>query len=453
VRHAFSAIALALLLAAPATAADGLPPLLSDESVATLTIAAPLTELFTHRDGNDDFAVTGRVVYRDPSTGRDAVAEGVSVSMRGHTSRRASECDFPKLKLDLKKATRSDAAWNGITVLKIGTHCGDKPDDALTPKYGRLANEREPWREAMAYRVLRAAGVPTLLARPARITYVDEAGGREPVVRNAMLLEDDDAAADRLDAGDDIGEESFTSAREHFTPEDTARMALAEAMIGNFDWCLRMFPGDIYRCDERHPLWNVLALTREGTRAVPVIYDFDLSGLVVGRHVWFGQVFDTSFVEPPSHVPVEVIAQVQRARTLFDAAMLDGVRASFFAARPAVDAAIARAQVDDRGRELAQQYIVAFYNAIADVAFRMPAIGEGGHRAFADADRASPACGENSEIPAGTPVGPVLEQRGEMSRVRLLDALWKWTATSRCDAIHRQPVWVPTAAIVGGAAR
>ena len=100
-------------------------------------------------------------------------------------------------------------------------------------------------------------------------------------------------------------------------------------MIGNFDWCLRMFGGDIYRCDERHPLWNVLAVTRSEGHALPLIYDFDLAGPVVGRHVWFKQVFDATYVQPPSNVRVEVLAQVQRTRSLFDRALLDETRAHF----------------------------------------------------------------------------------------------------------------------------
>jgi hypothetical protein len=72
---------------------------------------------------------------------------------------------------------------------------------------------------------------------------------------------------------------------------------------------------------------------------------------------------------------------------------------------------------------------------------------EGGYRAFLDADGTRPACGPDSLLPAGTPVSAPLDERGRMQRVRVLDALWRWTGDARCDAIHTQPVWVPAEAL------
>ena len=93
----------------------------------------------------------------------------------------------------------------------------------------------------------------------------------QPIVRNAMLLETTGAMLKRLGASRELTEAQFTNARERFTAEDTATLAFAEAMIGNFDWCVRMFNGDKYRCDDRHPLWNVTAAVDAGGRARPVM--------------------------------------------------------------------------------------------------------------------------------------------------------------------------------------
>src|SRR6185436_12107207 len=134
-----------------------------------LTVEAPLQQLFANTS-EQDASVSGTVTIGD------VVLRDVEVSVRGHTSRRETECAFPKLKLKLK----------GAGSIKIGTHCGESADDKLSPKYGRLANEKSPHREALAYQMLHAAGVPALRARPARVTYVDPgAGGAQPLVRNA----------------------------------------------------------------------------------------------------------------------------------------------------------------------------------------------------------------------------------------------------------------------------
>src|SRR5205807_8001401 len=92
--------------------------------------------------------------------------DGVTFTVRGHTSARETECTFPKLKLQFP-------AGSGLHNLKIGTHCGESRGDDVTPKYGRLPNDRAPHREAAVDRLLEAIGLPAFKARPARITYVD----------------------------------------------------------------------------------------------------------------------------------------------------------------------------------------------------------------------------------------------------------------------------------------
>ena len=122
------------------------------------------------------------------------------------------------------------------------------------------------------------------------------------------LLEDDDDASRRLGATIQLTEDRFDTARSTFAEADSARLAFAQAMVGNFDWCLRFHPGDRYRCDDLHPLWNILGVAHDDTWALPVVYDFDLSGIVVGRHNWFGKVFSTSFVPSRSRIEIEVMA-------------------------------------------------------------------------------------------------------------------------------------------------
>lgn len=445
-RRALHALTIAALLAATGIAATG--DILDATDTVHLTMAAPLLELFSRATDAPDASVTGQLTWQHPS-GRSVTLSNVEVAERGHTSRQRSECAFPKLRLDLTGAQRDNTPFAGIDVLKIGTHCGDADDSTLTPKYGRLANEHAPRREALVYRLVAAAGVPTLRARPARITYdIESDTARQSLTRYALLLEDDDEARRRLEATGEWDEATFGAASIQFDPDVTARLAFAEAMIGNFDWCLRMFPGDIYRCDDRHPLWNVLAFRVPGSKDLPLPYDFDLSGPVVGRHVWFPQIFDERFADPPSSVHVEVLSQLQRTRSLFGRARLDATRAHFLQRRSAVMEAIDTADVDETGRRLAHEYVDTFYDIIgADARFYQPVVAEGGHTAFRDATGTQPACGGRSLIPAGTPVSAPLERKGSFVRVRLLDALWEWTGDNTCDAVRREPVWVDASAI------
>src|SRR3954471_14239673 len=152
--------------------------LFSGNEPIELTIAAPLADLMTH-DRDDDYAVSGALTV--VVDGRDVRIDGVRISLRGHTSRRESECDFPKLKIELPAASRdATPLLADLHSIKIGTHCGEARDGELTPKFGRLANQHSPLREAFVYRLLAALDVPTLAARRARIAYRDTGEGSTP---------------------------------------------------------------------------------------------------------------------------------------------------------------------------------------------------------------------------------------------------------------------------------
>jgi hypothetical protein len=441
---------LLLLLAfthASSSAADG-PALFSSYKLIELKLEAPLHELIAKARENETYAITGKLTVVDRSAEPQADAIDVKISARGHTSKQTSECDFPKLKIAFPHGA-GGSAFAGMKAVKLGTHCGDRGDDELTRRFGRMANQKAPHREALAYRVLHALDVPTLQARPARVTYIfaDADAGAAPLVRDAMLLEDDDQAAARYGAKAQLTEHRFESAQSTMSPSDVARLAFAEAMLGNFDWCLRFEPGDRYRCDDRHPLWNMLALVRDSAPALPVIYDFDLSGFVVPRHIWFTQALSEEFLPSRSQPQVEVLSQLQRTRSLFPRAVLDETRKQFIDRKAAAFDAVREAVVDDGGRQLAQAYLSAFYQFLGDDEFYRQVVSAKGTRAFLDVAQARPACGAASQVPVGTPVSKPLATNGALIRVRLLDVFWQWAPPSECKAIHQQPVWIPADAV------
>jgi hypothetical protein len=411
--------------------------LLEGKGAATLSIEAPLQQLFETGLEDENVTVPATVRFKDPSSGADVALTGVAVSVRGHTSRRETECTFPKLKLKLK----------GAGSLKIGSHCGESADDELSPKYGRLANQKSPLREALVYELLRAVEAPTLRTRPARITYIDKAQP-QPLERNALLLEDDDDAMARVGGTAEIPLETFGSVAVRGAEADAARIAFAQAMIGNFDWCLKFSPDDIYRCNEPKPLWNVLAFDHGGGRTSLLMKDFDLAGIVVGRHPWFDKVWNPAFVPSRSPIEIEVLSQVQRTRSLFPRARLDEERRHFLGRKSAVDAALSASGVDDKGREIARAYLDAFYAAIGDDAqFYRPIVVREDVRVFLDAEGTREACGPKDVMRSGTPVNEIARE-GTMSQVVILDAMWRWGSRNECNAVQDGPVWIRADAIV-----
>src|SRR5918999_4811869 len=94
------------------------PDLFARHDVLAVTLEASFDELIATSRTDEDFSVAGTLTYTDPRTGREITLKNVKISTRGHTSRRESECEFPKLKLDFP-----DAGQEGLfgTSIKIGT--------------------------------------------------------------------------------------------------------------------------------------------------------------------------------------------------------------------------------------------------------------------------------------------------------------------------------------------
>lgn len=406
-----------------------------------LRLQAPLSQLFAARkDPNAE--VAGSLAYTDEA-GREVVLEQVAVSLRGHTSLDPAECSFPKLKVRFTPGEALDASiFRGTRAVKIGTHCGEGSPVKRTPK-GRLAHEVSPHREALAYRLLAALGVATLRARPAEIAYVD---GASATARKAMLLEDTSDAIRRLGGDREIPKQQFSHAREMFGAADGARLAFGQALIGNFDWCVKWTADDTYRCDARQILWNVSAIGRAQGPAIPLMYDFDVAGIVSGGHGWFPRVFTDGFGPSKSRPEIEATAQTQRARSLFTRAELDAARRGFLERKSAGYQALDAAVVDPDGRSIARAYLDGFFNAIeADAAFYRTAVTVPNTVAFTDAEGTRQAC--DVPVAVGTPVDALKSTGGGLIQVWVLDALWRWSMNRRCDAMRAGPVWISRHAI------
>src|SRR5215471_15250376 len=122
----FARLALATALAASSV--------FSSYEPLALELKAPFNDLFDAR-AIEDYSVTGTLTYRD--NGRPVTIDGVKISIRGNTSRRESECAFPKLKVQLPHAAGRGSAplFDGLSSLRIGTHCGEAPDDGVTIRF------------------------------------------------------------------------------------------------------------------------------------------------------------------------------------------------------------------------------------------------------------------------------------------------------------------------------
>ena len=183
----------------------------------------------------------------------------------------------------------------------------------------------------------------------------------------------------------------------------------------------------------------------DGGRARPIVHDFDVSGMVTGRHPWFKDVFSEQFSAAHSQADVEVMAQLQRTRTLFPRGVLDAARAAFLehkdgayrtleAARSIRPDAITRNAISMRFSRRSAPTRRSTGRLLRRTA--RPCIRPGG----------SPLR-SSGPIPVGTPVSEPLQKDGDMIQVRLLDALWHWAPPVKCAAAHQGPVWIKAAVV------
>ena len=232
---------------------------LSDAPSSNSTVAAPIAELL------------GQAIGRDYARARHRWSHGPTIGAP-HTLKACRYRNGATPAAGRRSAISPSSSWisprpivestpfEGIGGLENRHPLRRPRRRPLTPKYGRLANEHAPQREALVYRILHAVEHADIAVRPARVTYVFTdavAPAADPV---AMLLEDDRRGA-------------ATTGRRRRHRRNRVRVGAravpaqghgAARVRGSDDRQLRLVPahvpGDIYRCDERHPLWNVLAL-------------------------------------------------------------------------------------------------------------------------------------------------------------------------------------------------
>lgn len=243
--------------AAPGSAqvadAHALQPLFASDQAIDLRLELPFAAVT--RGGNTDYQ-PARLAYALPSG--ETIATDLRVRERGKSRRVA--CSFPPLLLNFRTGTLRGTLLEGQNRLKLVTHC--EP---------REANAQFVHLEYLAYRVLNLVTDTSLRVRPVNVTYFDRDRGREIARGPGILLEDETSFAARSELAS-IDDERVERAR-----YDAAALALVETFeyfIGNTDWSALAGPAGSKCCH------NVVPLARADGVLLPIIYDFDASGIV-----------------------------------------------------------------------------------------------------------------------------------------------------------------------------
>lgn len=219
----------------------------------------------------------------------------------------------------------------------------------LTPQCKRREKYRQYLvQEYLVYRLYEALTETSLRARLATVEYTDTETRKKGWNGQAILVEDIDAAADRLGRRW-VDRESIRSAE--LDPDATALFALFQYMIGNTDWSLlRGEPGE--RCCHNSAL---LESEEPVGRLVPMPFDFDASGLV-----------NTGDVEPSEFVPISSVRQrFYRGLCAHNREVEEAVGV-MNRARPELEAILEGVDLAPGARRSTRRYLEEFFEVVND---------------------------------------------------------------------------------------
>lgn len=233
-------------------------PLFTSHETIRITVEADFAAMKRHDRIQDSEERPAILRWQSPSGTMDTMA--IQVQTRGNFRLQKRNCEFPPLRLNLKKEATSGTVFQGQDKLKMVVVC--KPGQDYWEQYVLL--------EYLAYRTFNLITDISFRARLVRVTYVDTSGDEDPFTRYAILLEDDDTLALRA-GGRKV---DWTSGQLHprdLEPGHAVLVDLFQYMIGNTDWS----------GVEMH---NMELIQGAGYRYYTVPYDFDFSGLVNARY-------------------------------------------------------------------------------------------------------------------------------------------------------------------------
>jgi hypothetical protein len=343
----------------------------------------------------------------------------LKVKTRGNTSLLKGECDsFPKLKFTLSEPP-AGSAFAGNRAFKVATHCGELPPSERT-KFGRVANEVAPWREAAVYQMLGALGLAVPRTRPVTITYVDTSAGNKELLRKAALIEDVGDVAKRLGGKEIFVVDSDAAASDpraagsaetaKMDPVEIALVHLGEALVGNEDFRLLREP-ETWLLGPDSPeaqsfFWNMKAIALPDGKERPVPVDFDLAMIVapLTGKAFFPDTFkgdDAQGANLQGQYEVLMGGRTRSERSVLDQA-LARVRAP--ETRAAIQQVVSASWLDDEGRAAASKLFASFVDTTgADDRYYGEVVTQSGFDILREDGTSDDTCLTN-EIPIGSPI-------------------------------------------------
>jgi hypothetical protein len=233
-------------------------PLFASHETLHLTLEADFSTIKDEDRGQDSEERPALLKWTDPSGTTNS--QEIQLGTRGNFRLQRRNCEFPPLRINLKKGSTKGTIFETQDKLKLVVAC----------KLGQSYWEEYVLLEYMAYRTLNVLTDLSFRVRLAQVTYVDTGSGDDPFTRYAFIIEDDDVMALR-NGGRKVDWSSGQLDPRLVESDHAILVEVFQYMIGNTDWSsVEMHNMELFRTADQ--------------KASTVPYDFDFSGLVDARY-------------------------------------------------------------------------------------------------------------------------------------------------------------------------
>ncbi|MFC1660226.1 hypothetical protein ACFL3S_02010 [Gemmatimonadota bacterium] len=233
-------------------------PLFSSHEVIDLTIEADFPALKREDRSRESEERPARIVWN--TADGESGSLDIQIRTRGNFRLQRRNCDFPPLRLNVKKGEAAGTLFENQDKLKVVSPCKIRQD--YWEQYVVL--------EYLTYRTLNALSDLSFRVRLARVTYVDNTNQDETFTRYAFLIEDDTDMAQRNE-GRKQDWQGGDLLPNRIEPHHAILIDVFQYMMGNTDWsAVRMHNMELF-------------IGSDGALST-VPFDFDFAGIVDARY-------------------------------------------------------------------------------------------------------------------------------------------------------------------------
>lgn len=257
--------------------------------------------------------------------------DSVEVELRARGNSRRTRCDFPPIRIKIKKKASKNTLFEGEKALKLVVPC------EASESFNDLVHK-----EFLIYKFYEQISPYHFQTRFVNLSLTDTRGRKSKTYQlSAFVIEDDDKTAKRFDG--EIAD--FKIIRPNLVNDTAAlKQDFFSFMVGNTDWSNT----------SQH---NVKIMERDDQKVVPIPYDFDMAGFV-----------GAPYAVPYDYLPISTVQERLYRGICRDPELVDYVKNLFLMKEEEMLAIVQTLENEIQAKQykVASNYISEFFEIIKD---------------------------------------------------------------------------------------